>query len=776
MILEKQTEANILQEGESQESIGMSLDLDSAQVLMQMLSKNLYSDSIGSTIRECASNALDSHRRAGVDKPIIVSLNRNNHDNYEFSVEDFGIGLDAEDVVNIISKYGKSTKRNSNTELGMMGLGFKAPLAYTSSFYFVARKDGMERKYMMYEGEEVNSIDLLYEAPTDQPSGVKVIVPVNYYDRNDFVRKIKEQLAYFENVYFNVMDDSVSNDFVIHRSEHYQSSTLARDGNLHICLDNVYYPLDFSKIGIDRIYLPVGLRFSLNDGLFPTPNRESIRYTKEAKEIILNKIRVLIDHFITKYNETVADSDDIMAVMKYHSTNRRYVKIPGREGYGNEFDLTDVAKYGSITIAAPKMSSLKKLNIERLVRNKEYILGEYDKKFELSGNRMSQVKNYWRTSINPVNMDRDVYYVYSDRISGAMKDYMKSIAPKHKSVYFIRKMKDFKLGSTKRGPANDYDKYIALLELYNYPRSEWREIITEFQSVLSVFTSRFINLDEVVIPQAFLDSRKRQKGITINVGGTKVRRIKLEGEVVGRQLVDLERYVDGKNSKLVSKIYSLADMHKYNKLVIYGTQADIATMDSLYGIINKNKVELAVFSERELKTLSTVDVHNLIPLTKFMEGKNKPFKRIVTAYLIDKLHTKFNRSFIRKEKLGLISTDLYEKMARLNNYRNTHHCNGSDKLYTAMLEVAQTHNLFDMEIYHEYIEVKSVLERLPFIEAMADKIQSYDNDNSEIINAFRDLFKYHKHKIDWKHYNIALNEEPVVELTEDSVEELVENL
>ena len=46
----------------------MSLDMDSAQVLMQMLSKNLYSDAIGSTIRECASNALDSHRRAGVDK------------------------------------------------------------------------------------------------------------------------------------------------------------------------------------------------------------------------------------------------------------------------------------------------------------------------------------------------------------------------------------------------------------------------------------------------------------------------------------------------------------------------------------------------------------------------------------------------------------------------------------------------------------------------------------------------------------------------------------
>lgn len=121
MILEKQKESNVLTEGVSQSSIGMSLDLDSAQVLMQMLSKNLYSDSIGSTIRECASNALDSHRRAGVDKPIVVSFQRNESNNYEFSVEDFGIGLDADDVENIISKYGKSTKRDSNTELGMMG-------------------------------------------------------------------------------------------------------------------------------------------------------------------------------------------------------------------------------------------------------------------------------------------------------------------------------------------------------------------------------------------------------------------------------------------------------------------------------------------------------------------------------------------------------------------------------------------------------------------------------------------------------------------------------
>ena len=119
----KEKSTDVLEHGEKKlESISMSLDLDSAQVLMQMLSKNLYSDPIGSLIRECASNALDSHRRVSSTNPIIVGLNKSDlSGEFEFTVEDFGAGLDAEDVENIISKYGKSTKRDKEGEIGMMG-------------------------------------------------------------------------------------------------------------------------------------------------------------------------------------------------------------------------------------------------------------------------------------------------------------------------------------------------------------------------------------------------------------------------------------------------------------------------------------------------------------------------------------------------------------------------------------------------------------------------------------------------------------------------------
>lgn len=122
MKLEKQKDALVLSENPTGDSLAMSLDLDSAQFLMQMLSKTLYSDGIGSCIRETASNALDSHRKAGVDVPIIVCLRPTDSGEYEFTVEDFGIGLDHDDVWNIISKYGKSTKRDSDEELGLFGL------------------------------------------------------------------------------------------------------------------------------------------------------------------------------------------------------------------------------------------------------------------------------------------------------------------------------------------------------------------------------------------------------------------------------------------------------------------------------------------------------------------------------------------------------------------------------------------------------------------------------------------------------------------------------
>jgi len=772
MILEKQKEALVHQEGETQESIGMSLDLDSAQILMQMLSKNLYSDDIGSTVRECASNALDSHRRAGVDKPIIVSLGRNKEDNYEFSVEDFGTGLDADDVKNIISKYGKSTKRNSATELGMMGLGFKAPLAYTSSFYFVCRKNGIERKYMMYEGEDVNTIDLLYEAPTDQPNGVKVIVPVKYYDRYNFEKKIREQLAYFESVYFDV--DGISNNFVITRHEFFQFSELASNNYLHICLDNVYYPIDFDKLGIDSISLPVGLRFSLTDGIFPTPNRESIRYTQEAKTVILKRLQQAADYFIEKYNETVTETTDLKVVIDYFSNDYRYLKM----GKGT-WDVHPLSKYATVKMAVPKLKGINLLNVERLAKIQEYILGEYEAKYYVNSKTMREAKRYYQaTAIR--KLPKTTYVYYGDRIPGLKKDYLKSIQPdRYTDALIVRKTKSFPLrNKIGRG---DYDNYYTMLQLSQHPKAQWRQMIQEFQSIINSYVDTFINIDTLEVPQEFIDARKKQRISTGQIKGTGVtggpRRIKLKGEMICKQAEELERWVDNKNCKWVSKTYDMSKFHQNKFILVYGKQEDTEKMDKWFKPTRDMNVQLAVLSERELKLVEKVQLHNLMSFSKFMEGKNKPFQRIATACLIDKLIDEYKYVFRNHECLEPISLDLYKKVESLRSYKNKYFKDVNDEVRDAIIEHAKSVNAFDPSFQSTVVEIETICKKLPFLDSMMSNIRYYGDVDSEkpMLTALKDLFKYHKHRIDWKNYKIRFNEDLPLEetLTSETVETLI---
>jgi len=766
MILEKQTEALVQQDGEINESIGMSLDLDSAHVLMQMLSKNLYSDAIGSTVRECASNALDSHRRAGTDKPIVVALKATKDGTYEFSVEDFGIGLDADDVKNIISKYGKSTKRNSSTELGMMGLGFKAPLAYTSSFYFVARKNGMERKYMMYEGEDTNTIDLLYEAPTDQPNGVKVIIPVKWGDRYSFTEKIKEQLAYFESVYFDV--DGISNDFTIIRHEHFQFSPLASDRYMHICLDNVYYPIDFGKLEIDRIFLPVGLRFSLTDGIFPTPNREAIRYTQEAKNIILNKLKQAADYFIEKYNENIQETEDLKVIIDHFHNKSRHITF-GKSSW----DVNPLSRFSTISFKAPSLKGIKLLDLQQIVRAQDYILGEYDAKFFVNSKVMRDAKRYYNpTAIN--RLPKTVYVYYSDKISGVKKDYLKSLQHREEAL-IVRKARSFPL--RRKSAVNDYDNYYSILKLGNYPKSQWRAVIQEFQSIIDSYVKTFVNIDEIVVPQSFIDSRKKNTVTTIS-GGPKQRRLKLKGEIVCKQAQVLERWVDGKQCKWVSTIYDMSKFHQNKFVLVYGKQGDAEQMDKWFKATRSHNVEFAILSERELKIVKDLELHNLIPFSKFMEGKNKPFQRIATACAIDQLRDKYRAVFNKSQHLEQISSDLHKKIELLAKYHNDHFRGSMDaSMRDIIVNHAKEVKAFDLEIYHIFEEVEEVCTKLAFLDPILDNMSNWKSNNTtNVIQALTDLFKYHKHRIDWKNYKIKLNEDLPLEetLTTETVEELVD--
>ena len=770
MILEKQTESHILEEGTTQETVKMSLDLDSAQVLMQMLSKNLYSDSIGSTIRECASNALDSHRRAGCDEPVIVSFKRNNQANtYEFAVEDFGIGLDADDVRNIISKYGKSTKRNSNTELGMMGLGFKAPLAYSSSFYFVARKDFMERKYMMYEGEDTNSIDLLYEKPTAEPNGVKVIVPVDYSDRYQFHNKIKEQLAYFDNVYFDVEpmgSYNVPNDFTIHRAEHFQYSQIATNSDMHLCLDNVSYPIDWEKLGIDRIRMKMALRFSLSDGLFPTPNREAIRYTKEAKETILKKIATVANVFMDKFNDAITTQSDIKAIMEFYSQNSKHIKC-WYKGTDEDICIDDLVKHSTVAVVQPKLDNIKLLNLQRLAVKFKY---------RFSNGKFQNAKNYYYEHLRITDLTGHGVggvYIYDDSLPKGKQDYLRTLLPDNKTTYFVKKS-PFKLRS-KTGQI-DYSKYYdSILELSKWPRAQWRELIKEFQYVIGLYQKDFIDADAIDIPQSFKDAQKAKRmKVTISTTAVKgPKKVRLKGEFSGKYGTQMSISLSDQHCKFVPTTYKMEDIHKLTKLIVYAKEADKKRMDNAWSCFNKH-ASFVLVAQATYDNLQKADLHNWITLDKFMEGKNRPFKTIATEFLIRDLIEKYSDSFKRIETDKAISTDLADKLQILWEYHNSQYRSYCDEdTRKTIIEHAIANNLFDQPTYLVYQQVNEVFTKLPFLNHMLGVIY-YAKQNSPLIKALIDLFKYHKHRVNLEHYKLILTEDAPLEevLTQDTITEL----
>lgn len=781
MILEKQTEAHILQEGGIQETVKMSLDLDSAQVLMQMLSKNLYSDAIGSTIRECASNALDSHRRAGSDKPIVVSFKRNTQaDTYEFAVEDFGIGLDADDVVNIISKYGKSTKRDSNTELGMMGLGFKAPLAYSSSFYFVARKNGMERKYMMYEGEDTNSIDLLYEIPTTEENGVKVIVPVSYYDRHTYVKKIQEQLAYFDNVYFDVDPFGASivpNDFTIYRGEHFQYSELATNNDMHLCLDNVSYPIDWEKLGIDRIGIKLALRFSLSDGLFPTPNREAIRYTKEAKETILKKIETVANIFMEKFNESITSNSDIKAIMELYTRNNKYLKAWYNKS-GENYEIDRLVKHATIPVAQPKLEGITLLDLQRLaVKAKEYILAEYKFKYKFNGSRFQNMKNYYYEHLRMCDLTGYNFggiYIYNHELSKSKQDYLRTILPSNRQIYFVKKA-PFKLRS-KTG-AVDYGKfYDSVLNLHLYPKAQWRQLIKEFQYIVNLYAKDFIDADAIEIPQEYKDAQKAKR-MKVSVSAVKgPKKVRMKGEFSGKVGTPMEINLSEQYCKFVPTTFKLEDAHKVSKLHVYAKEADKKKMDALWSRAN-HIVNFVLVAQATYDNLQKADLHNWITIDKFMEGKNRPFKVIATEFLIRDLIEKKAATFRRIHVVEDISADFASKLQELKSYDDKNHRSYADQeTMKAIILHATENKLFDEPIYTTYKQVCEVFTKLPFLDTLLDKTtySTRSNTDAGIVQAIIDLFKYYKHRVNLEHYKLILTEDASLEetLTEDIIEEL----
>ena len=746
MVLEKQKQAVILSTGEG-ETIEMSLDKSSEQLIMQMFGKSMYSDPEGSIVREWASNGVDSHRRSNCKDPVIVSLVSALDDNYEFTVEDFGTGLSAHEVTTVISQYGNSTKRGSNNEIGGWGIGFKSGLAYSSVFYFVCRKDGIENKYMMYEGEFKNNIDLLYSKETSERNGVKMILPVKKCDFNIFLSKIKEQLCYFENVYFNIPGDYHINKFTILRSDDYQISSLCSSNNLHMCLDDVYYPIDFAKLGIPLVQFPIGLRFKLSDGVFPIPNREQIQYTAKSKQIILKKLEKVATQIVQKYNAEIKNLQTIKELVNYCEHSINVLKL-------NETNcaITTIESYSTKSVEVANLKEFKHLSFLDLYYNaKHHLIKDFELCHILYEDSLRKPpKNFSNFTLYDILLkNKDVIYLVDMPITFKQKQYIKDIAAFDKKVYFIKVSTPRKLGNKLK--RYDYMSYYNLLSLGNYKKSEWRNLIKDFQSFIQVFKKDYcINISDVIVPKTFTEKIKKER-----FENKKKKVVKVAGQISAKQAVE---YVhDFTQCKFIAKTLTLENITKTKNFIVYSDADHIQYTKCMFSTFRS--VSFMILNSKELEIVKNLKYHNFISMEEFKKGNSKQFKRIVTAWLIENLVSKHKNIFANYSIISKSSKTLAKDLEMLNSYQQNCLMNSraSDSIKGSMIAVAVKNNLFDFSVYHDYLRVKTDLESLQYVEDFLSIASTYTRDQKSLVKTLNILFKYDKRRINIEHYNTKLH-------------------
>jgi hypothetical protein len=287
------------------QEIKMGIDTKSLAFLQTILT-DLYSDPKLAVIREYSTNAWDAQVEAGVTSPIEVTT-PNSLSPY-FTVKDSGIGLSVEDIRTIYSQYGASTKRMTNTQTGMLGLGCKSALTYTNQFTITAVKDGIKTAVIVSRDEDnVGAMTVVASTKVDEPNGVKISVPINRGDQNEFTNKAKEFFSFWKpgTVLLNgkepelVEGNYISEKILIRSNLDYNSR-----GKHKLVMGNVSYNLSHDELyGGDRysnsrvdinITYDSAIVFFVDMGEVDfTPSREELHYTAKTKSLL----RKLVENF-----------------------------------------------------------------------------------------------------------------------------------------------------------------------------------------------------------------------------------------------------------------------------------------------------------------------------------------------------------------------------------------------------------------------------------------------------------------------------------------------
>jgi hypothetical protein len=267
-----------------------------------ILSSGLYANKIRAIIREYSCNAVDSHIEAGKgDVPFDVHLPSALEP--WFSVRDYGVGLDENQVRDIFTTYFESTKTSTDDLIGGLGLGSKSAFSYTDNFTIVAVKNGVKRVFTAFINDAgVPSIAPMGEEQSNEPAGVEIRFSVeNTMDFGKFYQEAQHVYKHFKlrpvvtGNNFSFIDPVYETENIIpgvhslgDSRGYYGRESVAVMGNIEYPID---VPADMDLGDLDYL-LDLGLVIEFGIGeLDIQASREGLSYIPETVAAIKNKLQ-----------------------------------------------------------------------------------------------------------------------------------------------------------------------------------------------------------------------------------------------------------------------------------------------------------------------------------------------------------------------------------------------------------------------------------------------------------------------------------------------------
>ena len=256
--------------------------------IIGILRNRLYSDKIMAVLREYGTNAWDAHVQAGIqDQPISIMLPSKFHP--VLKIRDYGPGIAEKEIYNAFIFYGNSTKRDTNTVIGMLGIGCKSGFAYSDVFTVVSYHAGIKKTYTAFiDDTNLGKMTKLAEDPCGDETGIEIQIPTRNTDTGAFHTKAKELFQYF-NPHPIINIDLPTRDYIATGTG--WSIRERWDGGPVAIMGNIGYPIKCNRLN----NLPENVKSMLNSSIdlfFPigalniAASREDLEYTDKTLRAI----------------------------------------------------------------------------------------------------------------------------------------------------------------------------------------------------------------------------------------------------------------------------------------------------------------------------------------------------------------------------------------------------------------------------------------------------------------------------------------------------------